>query len=209
MVGSENYILKVFLLTIVSLLLVNLNAFAASVAIDQRILSHNSLLTNELSQLSIDHSQLFAGSLATDADQRELYAMADSSAQTQSRSSAQQKGGTSMEKWHKYLGYGTVLMAGVTAVSHSDEDFHESAAYVTAAGALSTLLTGYLAHSQRFDADEGLLTKDNLHIALGTLGAVLLTTAVAIADDGEESSHSGLGVIGGVLMTLGVIDIKW
>ena len=48
-----------------------------------------------------------------------------------------------------------------------------------------------------------------MHIIAGTIGAVALTTAVAIADDGEESSHSGLGVAGGVIMTLAIIDIEW
>lgn len=165
------------------------------------------LAGNSLAGLSIDHSQLFAGSTGSAAAPVH-YALATGSAGTAGGSEPQQRG-ASLERWHKYLGYGTVLMAGVTAVSHSDEDFHEGAAYVTAAGALSTLLTGYLAHGERFDTEAGLLSRDNLHIALGTLGAVLLTTAVAISDDGEEGSHSTLGVTGGVLMALGVIDIKW
>lgn len=200
---------KVILMIVVILFFASSQASAEIATLDQRYLSHSSLLDNGMAELSLDHSQLFASSSAPDRRHYELYAMAGDVQDARSDSEASQDRGMATERWHKYLGYGTVLMAGVTAVSHSDEDFHESAAYVTAAGALSTLLTGYLAHSSRFDTEEGLLSKDNLHIVLGTLGAVILTTAVAIADDGDESSHSGLGVAGGVLMTLGVIDIKW
>jgi len=114
-----------------------------------------------------------------------------------------------LESWHKYLGYGTVLMAGVTAASNSNEGFHKTAAYVTAAGALSTLLTGYMAHGEQFNLSEGIFSEPNRHIILATLGATLLTSAVVMAANDDESGHSGLAISGGVMMTLGIIDIKW
>ena len=200
---------KIALLSVLHLVFFSVNVFAGTAPLGQRFLSNNSLMSGEIAELSIDHSQLFASAGNVDTQQYQHYAMASGTGKTQGSSSAYQPSAPALETWHKYLGYGTILMAGVTAVSHSDEDFHESAAYATAASAISTVLTGYLAHHQRFDSHQGLLSKDNLHIVLGTLGAAILTTAVAIADDGEESSHSGLGVTGGVLMTLGVIDIKW
>lgn len=166
-----------------------------------------SLLDTKGNWQEMDHAQSFAG---IPRQESRLFAMSDGSAsQAKPTTSRRHSSWDDLATWHKYLGYGTVLMAGVTAASSSQESFHESAAYVTAAGAVSTLLTGYLAHGHRFDMSQGLFSRDNLHIVLGTLGAVALTTAVAIADDGEEGSHSGLGVTGGVLMTLGVIDIKW
>ena len=200
---------KILLLSALQLLLFSLSAFAGTAQPDTKYLSHNSLMTAEIAELSIDHSQLFANSQATAFDQNQLYAMASGTSNNQGSSATHHKRGASLETWHKYLGYGTILLAGITAVSNSEENFHESAAYATAAGAISTVVTGYLAHGQRFDTHQSLLSRDNLHIVLGTLGAAILTTAVAIADDGKESSHSGLGVTGGVLMTLGVIDIKW
>ncbi len=114
-----------------------------------------------------------------------------------------------MEKWHKYIGYGTILMAGLTAVSSSSESFHEAAAYLTAGGAVSAVATGYLAHRSRLNLRYGIFTGDNLHIILGALGAAILTTAVITADGGDESSHSGMGIAGGTLMTLGVLSVKW
>ena len=123
--------------------------------------------------------------------------------------SASADGLFSLDKTHKYLGFGTLALAGATVATNGDNDAHESLAYATAACALSTVLTGYLGHRDRFDLSDGLFSKDNLHIIAATAGAIALTTAVAISDDGEESSHAGLGVTGGVLMTLAVIDIKW
>ena len=115
----------------------------------------------------------------------------------------------SLGNTHKYLGFGTIALAGATAATNGDKDTHEAFAYATAASALSTVLTGYLEHRDRFDPSDGLFSRENLHIMAATAGAIALTTAVAIADDGRESSHSGLGVAGGILMTFAVIDIKW
>jgi hypothetical protein len=194
------------LMLIIQLVLFGSLALAGTEATQQPLSSQEVLLGDGLGELTIDHSQLFAD---LQAKESRLFAMASSSGSNQDYSAAKRRGGDCMATWHKYLGYGTVLLAGVTAATSSQESFHEGAAYATAAGAVSTVLTGYLAHRDRFDTGDGLLTRDNIHIALGTLGAALLTTAVAIADDGEESSHSGLGVTGGVMMALGVIDIKW
>lgn len=128
---------------------------------------------------------------------------------TQKTSTMTTSGYRSWAPAHKYLGYGTILLSGISAVSSSDEDFHEAAAYATAVAALGTVLSGYMAHSDRFDPADGYFTKGNRHIWIGMLGAALLTTAVLIADDGEEGSHAALGISGGALMTLSVIDIKW
>ena len=190
-----DFVRKVLFLAVVLLFCVSLSSFAGTATLDQNYLSNSSFLGNGIAELSIDHSQ--------------LYAMASRTKKTQGSTAEKINHRSAMETWHKYLGYGTVVLAGVTAATNSDEDLHESVAYATAASAISTVLTGYLAHRDRFDTYDGLLSKDNLHIILGTVGAALLTTAVAIADEGRESSHSGLGVAGGVLMTLGVIDIKW
>lgn len=198
---------RVTLIVVMQLVLSGSFALAGTNAALQPLSSQGFFLSNGVAELAIDHSRLFAG--YQDREARH-YAMASGgSGSSPGYAAAERKRADRLEVWHKYLGYGTVLLAGITAATNSQESFHEGAAYATAAGALSTVLTGYLAHRDRFDTGQGLLTRDNLHIALGTLGAVILTTAVAIADDGEESSHSGLGVTGGVLMALGVIDIKW
>jgi hypothetical protein len=117
--------------------------------------------------------------------------------------------GAVTETTHKYLGYSTIILAGATAATNGDEELHETLAYVTAFSALSTVLTGYIEHSDRFDTSEGLFSKENIHIMSGVVGTALLVTAVAISDDGKESSHSSFGIAGGLLMTFAVVDIKW
>ena len=198
---SISFYHKIFLLTTIQILLFCLSSLASETINNQHFPPDYSLFGGDYSQLpgSVSHESV------------KLFAMAANTGGSGSLSTVhtEDSSGSDLESWHKYLGYGTILMAGVTAVSSSSESFHETAAYVTAAGALSTLFTGYLAHGERFDMSEGLFSETNRHIVIGTLGAVLLTTAVAMAANDDDSSHSGLGISGGVLMTLAVIDIKW
>lgn len=141
-------------------------------------------------------------------DQAPLYAQLES----QANENIQYEEVSPARTWsqvHKYVGYTTAVLAGVTAISSSNENFHEIAAYATAAAALTTVTTGAIAYRDHFDLSEGLFSENNRHILAGTLGALLMVTAVAIADDGEEGSHSTLGVAGGALMGVALIDIKW
>ena len=132
---------------------------------------------------------------------------------------------TAGESWnldttHKYFGFTTIALAGATAVTSDDMDLHEPLAYATAAFALSTVLTGYLAHGDRFDSSDGFWAEDNRHIILGTIGAIMLTTGVLLAADsykekdenGEEEismGHAGMAGAGGMLMAIALVDIKW
>ncbi len=112
-------------------------------------------------------------------------------------------------KLHKYLGYTTILLTGIAAASRSDKSFHYASAYTATSMGLATCYTGYIEHNDRFNLDGGLLSEDNLHILLGSLGTIGLVTSVAIADSGKESSHGGIGGAGGVTMLVSVFVIKW
>jgi len=112
-------------------------------------------------------------------------------------------------KVHKYLGYSTILLAGVAAVTSSTKSLHYGAAYATTGTALATCFTGYYEYRDRFDLGNGFLDEDNLHILLGTLGTLGVATAVAIADSGENNSHAGIGIAGGASMMVSIIVIKW
>lgn len=113
------------------------------------------------------------------------------------------------ETLHKYLGYTTVLLAGLTAVTSSSKDLHYGAAYGTVGAALGTLTTGYIAYSDRFNMEDEFFTEDNNHILLGTLGAIGCIAAVALADSEGGGGHAGAGVFGGSAMALSIIVIKW
>ncbi len=117
--------------------------------------------------------------------------------------------GITTEKLHKYLGYTTVVLAGLTAVFNGDNNFHYGAAYSTVAASLGTITTGYLAYGDRFTFEYGILTEDNEHIVLGTLGAIGCIVAVILADDDGGHGHDGIGAGGGVSMAISVIRIKF
>ena len=129
--------------------------------------------------------------------------------------SASAEGLFTLDKTHKFLGFGTICLAAGTAATNGDFDTHEPLAYATAAFALSTVVTGYLAHGDRFDTSDGLFTQDNSHMLAGTIGALLLTTGVLLAADSYDEStngvdkHAGLAIAGASLMTIAIIDIKW
>lgn len=113
------------------------------------------------------------------------------------------------ETLHKYLGYTTVFLAGLTAVANGDNNFHYGSAYSTVAASLGAITTGYLAHGDRFTFEYGVLTEDNEHIVLGTIGAIGCIVAVILADEDGGNGHDGLGVGGGVSMALSVVRIKF
>jgi hypothetical protein len=117
--------------------------------------------------------------------------------------------GINFGKVHKYLGYSTLLLAGVAAVTSSTKSLHYGAAYATTGTALATCFTGYYEYRDRFDLGNGFLDEDNLHILLGTLGTLGVATAVAIADSGENKSHAAVGITGGASMMVSIIVIKW
>ena len=110
---------------------------------------------------------------------------------------------------HKYLGFSTLLLAGIAAVSSSNRSVHYGSAYAATGTALATCWTGYIEYSDRFNLDEGVISEDNLHIIIGVLGTIGFATAVAIADSGEGSSHSGIGGASAASMLISVIVIKW
>ena len=110
---------------------------------------------------------------------------------------------------HKYLGYTTVLLVGLTAATAGDNGAHYGAAYGTALAAAGTVVTGYLEYGDRLDLSYGLLWKDNAHIILGTIGAAACIAAVALADSRGGGGHAGAGVAGGAAMALSIITIRW
>ena len=118
-------------------------------------------------------------------------------------------GGLDYGKAHKYLGYTTVLLAGIAAVSSGNKDVHYGAAYSAVAAAAGTVFTGYMEHGDRFNLEDGLFTQDNNHILLGTIGALGCAAAVILADSDGGHGHNGAGVFGGAAMALSVITIRW
>ena len=124
----------------------------------------------------------------------------------QPASFSEDKSSLDMGFLHKYLGYGTLLLAGVAAATGSGSSYHHYSAVGSATLGLMTLATGYHEYGDMFEPDEG-FSKYNLHIALGTLGAVGFATEAVIA--ATDSDHGGLGIGSALVMGAALIVIVW
>ncbi|MEN8246078.1 MAG: hypothetical protein ABFS43_14390 [Thermodesulfobacteriota bacterium] len=123
-----------------------------------------------------------------------------------SESSSGGSSGLDIGSLHKYLGWGTLLLACVTAVTGSDSSLHHNSALAATAFGLGTAATGYYEYSDYFDTDEGLSTY-NLHIVLGTIGAIGFATEAVIAS--TDSGHGGIGIGSAVAMGLAFAIVIW
>jgi hypothetical protein len=110
---------------------------------------------------------------------------------------------------HKYLGFSAVGLAALAAVTSSSKGIHYGAAYGSTLAAAGAVTTGYMEYQDRFTPGEGLYTRDNAHIILGTLGAVGCLAAIFMADSDGGGGHAGAGIFGGAAMAVSIITIKW
>ena len=60
-----------------------------------------------------------------------------------------------------------------------------------------------------FNLERGLFDDANMHIILGVAGTVGFAAAVAMADSGEESSHSSIGGAGAGSILISVVVMRW
>jgi len=114
--------------------------------------------------------------------------------------------GGSGGRLHQILGYGTLLLAAVAAGTGSDSPLHHYAGLGAGTLALATAAGGYAHYGDMFDPDEG-VTGPNLHIALGTLGAVALAAEALIA--ATDHRHGLLGMGSALALGAAVVVIKW
>ncbi len=107
---------------------------------------------------------------------------------------------------HQYLAYGTLVLAGVAATTGSESSTHHSAAIGASTLAVLTAATGFYEYGDMFDMDEG-LSAANVHIVLGTLGAIGFAAEAAIASTG--AGHGRLGIASAAAMGAAFIVILW
>ena len=126
-------------------------------------------------------------------------------------------------KAHQYLGLGTVLLAGLTAMAApGDEEgvsstqprqtsgtTHTRLARATAAMAAATVITGLLYHWDDFHLEDGFTDPDNLHVMLASAGALLMLYAVdKSAKSTVPTSHAGTAELGAAAMVV-AIKLTW
>ncbi len=107
---------------------------------------------------------------------------------------------------HKYLGYATAVLAGVTAVTSSSEGVHETAGYVTAGLSLITSAIGFYEYGEYFDLDDG-FSGYNVHMILETAATIGFIAAAALQN--EESTHAVIGGVSTAMMILPIFVVHW
>jgi hypothetical protein len=125
---------------------------------------------------------------------------------------------------HKFLGLGTVVMAGLTALTHPEEcesncgtstapretnGTHAQLAKATVALAAATVVSGLYAHWDDFSLEDGWSDPDNLHVLLAVTGAALMAYAVnKSASSSVPVSHAGVAELGALSMVV-AIKLTW
>src|ERR1039457_7238897 len=132
-------------------------------------------------------------------------------------------------KAHQYLGLGTVVLAGLTALTAPSREVcnhncppasqqpprqtsgttHTRLARATAAMAIATVMTGLLYHWDDFHLEDGWTDPDNQHVMLASTGALLMLYAVnKSAKSAVPVSHAGTAELGAVAMVV-AIKLTW
>ena len=114
-----------------------------------------------------------------------------------------------LRRLHRYLGYGTLILAAATAFSGSESDLHCGAAYAATGMAAATCATGFMKYHRRWNPGRGLFNDDNSHIMLGVIGGIGMVASVITAGSDSGPGHAGVGAAGCALMAVSVILIKW
>jgi hypothetical protein len=127
---------------------------------------------------------------------------------------------------HKFLGLGTLLAVGLTAVTAPGEGCekncsasteprrtsgttHTRSARTAAALAGATVATGLLVHWDDFKLQDGFRDPDNQHVLLGLIGAGLMLYAVNKSmKSAVPTQHSAYAEIGGAAMAVAV-KLTW
>lgn len=126
---------------------------------------------------------------------------------------------------HKYLGLGTVVLAGLTAMTASEgcegkncptnaprdrTGTHAKLAFATTAMAVATVATGLIYHWDDFSTEDGWSDPDNLHVLLGVTGAALMAYAVqkSASVSTGTASHAGVAEAGALGMVV-AIKLTW
>ncbi len=108
---------------------------------------------------------------------------------------------------HKFMGYGTVLLAGLAAVSHSSHDFHRAASYGATWLASATCATGFSGYKGFIDLTDGLSVYDT-HAILGAAGTIGFAATLVMAEADSDGNHDSIGAASAAAMGLSVVVLK-
>jgi len=167
------------------------------------LLSVNTLaLAEDKTVLTFNSDYLLDSSTVNQSNQDELattYSMNSLNSHSQSQN-------VNLRFTHKYLGYATAALAGITAATFSSGSVHQIAGYTTAGLSLITTGIGFYEYGEYFDLDEG-FTGYNAHMILETLATVGFIATAALQD--EKSVHAVIGGASTAMMILPIFVVNW
>jgi hypothetical protein len=112
----------------------------------------------------------------------------------------------SLRSAHKYLGYATAALAGVTAATSSSKGVHGTAGYVTAGLSLITTAIGFYEYGEYLDLDEG-FSGYNMHMILETAATIGFVATAALQS--EKGPHAVIGGVSTAMMILPIFVVHW
>ena len=107
---------------------------------------------------------------------------------------------------HKYFGYATALLAGITAATFSVDNIHEIAGYTTAGLSLITTGIGFYEYGEYIDLDEG-FSGYNMHMVLQTAATIGFLATAALQD--KKGIHAAIGGVSTAMMILPIFVVYW
>ena len=114
--------------------------------------------------------------------------------------------GVNLRSAHKYLGYATAALAGITAATFSSQDLHEIAGFTTAGLSIITTALGFYEYGEYFNLDEG-FTGYNVHMILETAATIGFVATAALKND--KSAHPVIGGVSTAIMIIPIFVVHW
>ena len=165
------------------------------------LLLGNTFVFAEDKDVLIFNDDYFADSFSLNQNNQDEFATNFST-----NSSNSQSQDVNLRSAHKYLGYATAALAGITAATFSLQGVHEIAGYTTAGLSLITTAIGFYEYGEYFDLDEG-FTGYNMHMILETVATIGFIAAAALQD--EKGTHAVIGGVSTALMILPIFVVQW
>lgn len=108
---------------------------------------------------------------------------------------------------HKYLGYGTLSLAALAAISNSSHEIHRAASYAAAWLAGATCATGFAGYGNVIDLADG-ISINNVHAVAGTLGTAAFVATLILAEADKDSGHGTIGAASTAAIGISVLTVK-
>ena len=108
---------------------------------------------------------------------------------------------------HKYLGYGTVALAALAAVTNSSHEIHRAASYAATWLAGATCATGFAGYGNVINLTDGIST-DDFHAVAGIVGTAAFVATLILAEADKDSGHGGIGAASAAALGISVVAVK-